>query len=150
MKNITLAIDAALHRKAKILAAQHDMSMSKLVASCLETMLDDLEQADKIAGEDAPLPAESLVKEQAMPFSHQIDKSLASVDASAAPSSLVMAGPDGQPYQADGQWVWTIDGKPRQPGALRGQLVMADDFDGWPDDIMASFADWPYDDAPSS
>jgi len=27
---------------------------------------------------------------------------------------------------------------PRQPGALRGQIKMADDFDGLPDDLLAA------------
>lgn len=35
---------------------------------------------------------------------------------------------------------------PRQPGALRGQITMADDFDEWPEDILASFEAWPHDD----
>jgi plasmid stability protein len=34
--------------------------------------------------------------------------------------------------------------KPRQPGALRGKVHMADDFDEWPDDILASFEAWEY------
>ena len=28
---------------------------------------------------------------------------------------------------------------PRKPGALKGQIWMADDFDTWPDDILSSF-----------
>ena len=28
---------------------------------------------------------------------------------------------------------------PRQPGFLKGKIWMADDFDAWPDDILASF-----------
>jgi plasmid stability protein len=36
--------------------------------------------------------------------------------------------------------------KPRQPGAMRGQIRMSDDFDEWPDDILASFEAWEHDD----
>ena len=35
--------------------------------------------------------------------------------------------------------------KPRQPGAMRGQIHMADDFDEWPEDILASFEAWDHD-----
>ena len=154
MKNITLALDSALHRKAKIMAAQHDMSMSKLVTFCLESMLNDLEQMSALEGKETPQPAASLVKEQAMPFKHAVDHTALAgdIDTPSSPSSGSAAslGPEGQPYQVDGKWVWTANGKPRQPGALRSELVLADDFDDWPDDIMASFADWPHDDAPAS
>lgn len=36
--------------------------------------------------------------------------------------------------------------KPRQPGALRGQIRMSEDFDEWPEDILASFEAWDHDD----
>lgn len=39
--------------------------------------------------------------------------------------------------------------KPRQPGAMRGQIHMADDFDEWPQDILASFEAWDYGSKPS-
>ncbi|WP_017671314.1 hypothetical protein [Blastomonas sp. AAP53] len=39
--------------------------------------------------------------------------------------------------------------KPRQPGALRGQIHMTDDFDEWPEDILASFEAWDYGSEPS-
>ena len=29
--------------------------------------------------------------------------------------------------------------KPRQPGFLKGKIWIADDFDEWPEDILASF-----------
>ncbi len=35
----------------------------------------------------------------------------------------------------------------RQPGGLRGKIGMADDFEVWPDDILASFEAWDYGDA---
>jgi hypothetical protein len=36
--------------------------------------------------------------------------------------------------------------KPRQPGAMRGQIRMSDDFDEWPEDVLASFEAWDHDD----
>ncbi len=36
--------------------------------------------------------------------------------------------------------------KPRQPGAMRGQIRMSEDFEEWPDDILASFEAWDHDD----
>ena len=35
------------------------------------------------------------------------------------------AAKDGPPWFVDGKWVYTPDGKPRQPGALRGKLKKA-------------------------
>jgi hypothetical protein len=53
---------------------------------------------------------------------------------------------EGPPWLIDGKWVYTKDGKPRQPGAMRGLISWSDDFDTWPDDILASFEAWDYDD----
>lgn len=36
--------------------------------------------------------------------------------------------------------------KPRQPGAMRRQIRMSDDFEEWPEDIQASFEVWEHDD----
>lgn len=35
---------------------------------------------------------------------------------------------------------------PRRPGALKGRIWIADDFDVWPDDILETFERWPHDD----
>ncbi len=40
--------------------------------------------------------------------------------------------------------------KPRQPGALRGKIHMADDFNEWPEDILASFEAWDYGNGPKT
>ena len=37
---------------------------------------------------------------------------------------------------ADGTPYYTKDGKPRQPGAMRGMLKYDDDFDPWPDGFL--------------
>jgi plasmid stability protein len=39
--------------------------------------------------------------------------------------------------------------KLRQPGGLRGKIGMAGDFDIWPEEVLASFEAWPYDDEPA-
>lgn len=58
---------------------------------------------------------------------------------------------DGPPWLIDGKWSYTPDGKPRQPGSMRGKFKLADDPDKWSKDKwseeeLASFDAWPYDD----
>ena len=55
------------------------------------------------------------------------------------PFGAAKATPDGPPWLIDGVWSYTRDGKPRQPGALRGKLDMADDWDAWPPEMEAFF-----------
>lgn len=64
-----------------------------------------------------------------------------------APLAEPAAGP---PWLVDGKWVWTKDGKPRQPGAMRGQFKLADDWDEWPEGFLESFEAWDYSDPKSS
>lgn len=45
----------------------------------------------------------------------------------------------GPPWLVDGKWVYTPDGKPRQPGALKGKIWIADDFDETPDWLIDAF-----------
>jgi hypothetical protein len=123
MKNITISIDDETHRQARIRAAELGTSVSALVKDYLGSLTN---------GE----PHSQGVREMPMPFNP------APADVAAPP----LKGPDGQPYFVNGEWVWTKDGKPRKPGGLKGKLWMADDFDQWPDDILASFEAWPYDD----
>ncbi len=119
MKNVTIALDDDTHRKARIRAAELGTSLSALVKDYLNGLA---------AGEASA--AALGVREMQMAFHH------------AKPAK------DGPPWLVDGKWVYTRDGKPRQPGSLRkpGKLVMADDWKQWPDDILASFEAWPYDD----
>lgn len=67
-----------------------------------------------LIGLAAGTPPASGVREMPMPFKH------------AEPAK---AGP---PWLIDGQWVYTKDGKPRQPGSMRGMWV-TDDFDDTPE-----------------
>jgi plasmid stability protein len=132
MKNVTIALDDETHRRARIRAAELGTSLSALVKDYLTTLS---------GGEAYPMAAAtpaSGVRDVQMPFHHD-----APAPSAAAQSAT---GPDGQPYFVGGKWVWTKDGKPRKPGALKGKFLMADDFDGWPADILASFDAWPFDD----
>jgi plasmid stability protein len=123
MKNVTIALDDETHRQARIRAAERGTSLSAMVKQYLEGLGD-------------PTPTEQGVREMQMPFK----------SAPAEIAAPLTKGPDGQPYFVNGEWVWTKDGKPRKPGALKGKFWMADDFDEWPADILASFEAWPYDD----
>jgi plasmid stability protein len=117
MKNVTIALDEETHRMARIRAAELGTSLSALVKDYL-TGLGDI------------APTVSGVREMPMPFHTAIHAT------------------DGPPWLVGGKWVYTRDGKPRQPGGLRkaGTNAMADDWKEWPEDILASFEAWPYDD----
>lgn len=91
MKNVTIALDDETHRKARIRAAELGTSLSALVKDYLNGVA---------AG---GVPAAGGVREMQAQFKH------------AEPIK------DGPPWFVDGKWVYTRDGKPRQPGALRGK-----------------------------
>lgn len=107
MKNVTIALDDEIHRRARIRAAELGTSLSALVKSYLQ----ELAGGPPVAG----------VREMPMPFT-------------AAPTAK-----SGPPWLIDGKWVYTKDGKPRQPGALRGKIWVADDFDEWPEGFLDAF-----------
>ena len=118
MKNVTISIDNDLHRKARVFAAERGTSLSALVKQYLETLTD--------AG---PAKFEG-VRDMQVSFTH-------------APAEFGAPPPvppkDGPPWLVDGKWVYTKDGKPRKPGALRGKLTVPDDFDKWPPEMEAFF-----------
>lgn len=122
MKNVTVSLDDELHRRARIRAAELGTSLSALVKQYLESL------ALGARPEVSPEPVAEGVREMPVAYRH-------------APAEAA----EGPPYLVNGQWVWTKDGKPRQPGALRGMWI-ADDFDEWPDDILKSFEAWGHDD----
>lgn len=109
MKNVTISLDDETHRKARIRAAEMGTSLSALVKQYLESL------------GDAPGAASQEVRDMQMGYK-------------AMPSS--MEKPEGPPYWVNGKKVFTPDGKPRQPGALRGKIHMADDFDEWPEGFI--------------
>ncbi len=125
MKNITITIDEEAHRKARIYAAMHGTSLSALVKEYLNNL-----------GDDGPV--EQGVREMPMPYK----------PAEALMPLIPQIGPEGQPYFVNGKWVYTKDGKPRKPGAMRHLGGgWNDDFDEWPD----GFIDALYgDDTPAS
>ena len=104
MKNVTIALDDETHRQARIRAAELGTSLSALVKDYLTRL---------VGGEGM---AEAGVREMSMPFTH-------------APATKA----DGPPWLVDGKWVYTRDGKPRQPGALRHLPPLPDDWDTWPE-----------------
>ena len=60
-----------------------------------------------------------------------------------------MPNPNNAPYFVNGKWVFTKDGKPRKPGALRYLPPLPEDWDHWPEDMLAFFDDLqntPWDD----
>jgi hypothetical protein len=120
MKNVTIALDEEAHRKARIRAAELGTSLSALVKDYLNSLAD--------GG-----PMQQGVLEMQMPFKP------APADDTSLPPGAYGRFPDGTPY-------YTKDGKPRKPGGLKGKMWMADDFDEWPEDILATFEAWPYDD----
>lgn len=104
MKNVTVALDDEVHRKARIRAAELGTSLSALVKDYLI----------RLTGEGAPSPEG--VREMPASFAH-------------APAAKA----DGPPWFVDGRWVYTKDGKPRQPGSMRHLPPLPDDWDEWPE-----------------
>lgn len=110
MKNVTIAIDDETHRKARIRAAELGTSLSALVKVYL----------NGLAASDAPATP-SGVREMRVPFKH------------AEPA------PDGPPWLVNGKWVYTRDGKPRQPGSMRGKLDLPEDWHTWSPEMEEFF-----------
>ena len=109
MKNVTIALDDATHRQARIRAAELGTSLSALVKDYL----------NGLAAGDAPA-ASTGVREMQMPFKP------------AAPAQ------DGPPWLINGEWSYTRDGKPRQPGSLRkpGKVT---DLPEWDQEMLDFF-----------
>ena len=91
MKNVTIALDDETHRRARIRAAELGTSLSALVKDYLNAL----------SAGGVPAAAPSGFREMPMPYKH------------------TELAKDGPPWLIDGKWVYTRDGKPRQPGALR-------------------------------
>ena len=127
MKNVTIALDDEIHRRARIRAAEMGTSLSALVKDYLTQLVDD--------GYRASPPAPAGVRDVQMPFNHAMPPAWPAA-APSAPTTPAAKGPEGQPYFVNGKWTFTKDGKPRKPGALRGKMWVADDFDEWPDGFL--------------
>ena len=113
MKNVTISLDDEVHRNARIRAAEMGTSLSALVKGFLVSLSDG----------PVGLPEVSGVREMPMTFKHQ-------------PAEAATSAPSGPPWFIDGKWVYTPDGKPRQPGAMRGMGGWTEDFDQWPDGFI--------------
>ncbi len=109
MKNVTIALDDETHRKARIRAAELGTSLSALVKDYLNGLAKD------------GTPAATGVREMPTAFQH---------------AEPVKGGP---PWLIDGEWSYTRDGKPRQPGAWRGKPTLPNDWDEWPADMLEFF-----------
>lgn len=46
---------------------------------------------------------------------------------------------DGPPWLVDGKWVYTRDGKPRQPGSMRGKFPEDDSWLEWSPEMVKYF-----------
>jgi hypothetical protein len=116
MKNVTIALDDEVHRRARIRAAELGTSLSALVKDYLNALA---------SGGGA---ARAGVREMPQPFSH---------NGPFKHSEPVQGGP---PWLVDGKWVYTRDGKPRQPGSMRVELKdLPDDWDKWDPDMLEFF-----------
>lgn len=122
MKNVTIALDDEVHRQARIRAAELGTSLSALVKDYLNSLA---------AGDAAP---ESKVREMPVPFKN-----------AELPT-------DGPPWFIKGKWSYTPDGKPRQPGSMRGKYkpVELEDLEtpDWLIDIMEHWDEADFDPLP--
>ena len=109
MKNVTIALDEELHRQARIRAAELGTSLSALVKDYL------------VGLGGGQVPPATGVREMTMPFNH------------------AEAPKDGPPWLIDGVWSYTKDGKPRQPGSMRGLLPENDSWLEWDEEMVAYF-----------
>lgn len=112
MKNVTIALDDEIHRKARVRAAELGTSLSALVKDYLTGLV-----ADKAA-----LPVGGVREMQTSFHGAPVD---------AEPPAVRTP-----PYLVNGKKVWTKDGKPRKPGAMRGMGGWSEDFDEWPEGFL--------------
>ncbi len=120
MKNITVTIDDETHRRARIRAAELGTSVSALVKGYLMELADG-----------PPIQAQGV---QEMQSSFKAESAAALSVLKAAPLATDAMGP---PYFVDGKSVYTKDGKPRKPGALRHLGGgWTPEFDEWPEGFI--------------
>ena len=117
MKNVTIALDDETYRASRVRAAEQGTSLSAMVKRFLT------EQNDR--------PVEG-VREMQTAWTAQPAVAQALDDT--LPLGAYGRFADGTPY-------YTKDGKPRQPGAMRGMLEYDDDFDTWPDGFLEMLVD---------
>jgi hypothetical protein len=113
MKNITIAVDDDTYLAARIAAAEQGTSVSAMV----KRFLQEQGESRRSGG----------VREMPMTYTPQPVSTSAGEEP--LPPGAYGRFPDGAPY-------YTPDGKPRQPGAMRGMLEWTEDFDTWPDGFL--------------
>ena len=121
MKNVTISLDEEVFRNARILAAERGTSLSAMVRDYLVGLAAD---------PDDERPQETGVREMPMTYAAQPNHNVA------VPANQTALPPGAFGFLADGKPYYTPDGKPRQPGALRGKLGWTEDFDTWPDGFL--------------
>ncbi len=125
MKNITVTIDDATHHAARVTAAELGTSVSALVKQYLIS----------ITQTDTPYPVPTVMHAdvnslQEVPMFYS---PMATSLTSSPETPTIAARP---PWFIDGKWVYTKDGKPRKPGAMRDMSGWTEDFDEWPDGFL--------------
>lgn len=113
MKNVTIALDDETHRAARIRAAELGTSLSALV----KDYLTGLTNGSLVQG----------VREMPMPYITQ----------PAAPDAYAIQ--DGPPWSVNGEWVYTVSGKPRIPGSLKTNFSADEETGEWPPEMLAFF-----------
>jgi plasmid stability protein len=114
MKNVTIALDDETHRNARIRAAELGTSLSALVKQYLEELSDSPSATTMTTTSQG-------VREMQMSFAGE-------------PAAPLNAGP---PWLVNGKWVYTKDGKPRKPGAMRHLGGgWTEDFEEWPEGFL--------------
>ena len=114
MKNLTITVDDETYRAGRIKAAELGTSLSALVKQYLQQLAD--------------VQSSPGVSEMPMAFKAQPSQP----KAEQLPPRAYGRFTDGTPY-------YTPDGKPRQPGAMRGTYGKTNGLDEWPPEIIAFF-----------
>lgn len=125
MKNITITIDDVTYHAARVKAAELGTSVSALVKQHLTSITQSGTSYPMHTAVHADVNA---LQEVPMPF--------IPMATSLTPSSASPAFAAGPPWFIDGKWVYTKDGKPRKPGAMRDMSGWTEDFDEWPDGFL--------------
>lgn len=120
MKNVTITLDDETWRQARIHAAEHGTSLSALVKDYLRTLADK-PQVGTVR--DAPsgwtgFPAQGYATPEE-----------AQAADPALPKGAYGRFPDGAPF-------FTLGGRPRQPGAMRGKWNWTEEADSWPEGFL--------------
>jgi plasmid stability protein len=122
MKNVTIVLDDDIHRKARVYAAERGTSLSALVKIYLTNLVDgDIQYVQ-------PQPTHN----QGV---REMQSSFEAMPVEFLPAPLHPS--NASPHDVGGKSVWTKDGKPRKPGAMRILIQGApSDDDSWPDGFL--------------